>query len=93
MSSCTCGTNFGRRDSALPTDGDQPMDASFIHLPPSLLMRNEDEHSVSAAHCHTPAENLTPENFLKSQNHLQLLERVANGDVEDVTLCMNCVER
>lgn len=67
------------------------MDASFIHLPPSLWVHNDEEHA--AAHCDTPAETLTPENFLKSRDHLQLLERVANGDLEDVTLCMNCVER
>mmetsp|Transcript_18724 Transcript_18724/g.24114 ORF Transcript_18724/g.24114 Transcript_18724/m.24114 type:complete len:339 (+) Transcript_18724:82-1098(+) len=100
--SCTCGNNYGciNNDNTQGSSGHHhvanthSMDASFIHLPPSLQVHNNDD----AHHCDvTSTENgepVTPANFLQSQQHLLFLETVANNDLEgDSVLCLNCVER
>lgn len=80
---CVCGQNYGckatgdNQDSVLSR---YPIDASFVHLPPSLTVRNQEDDT-------TP---LTVENFLEYYDRLRSLGDVALG--EDDTLCLECLE-
>ncbi|KAL7574944.1 hypothetical protein ACA910_010767 [Epithemia clementina (nom. ined.)] len=87
---CTCGNNYSNGlggCSGGPLDIVQKFDASFVHLPPSLV-----SHDHSSAGC---GVGPTPASFIESHRHLVLLERVALADEtnSDQALCLDCAER
>jgi hypothetical protein len=68
------------------------LDASFVHLPPSLLLLQEESRSPRANM--QQAQQLKPSaGYLDSFKHLTQLELAANSVARPPQLCLECVQR
>jgi hypothetical protein len=68
------------------------LDASFVHLPPSLLLREEEKASPRTTMRHSQQLKSTA-GFLESFRHLAQLEQAANSAASPPRLCIECVQR
>ena len=92
MSNCVCGSFLRRSGEALDSGAASVMDASFVHLPPSLLVESDEDRSSVALQQH----RVHP-------LHLEYLESIiVNNDDENggeplssssSDLCLYCVQR
>ena len=85
---CACGSYLRRNGEASAALGDNHsvggasvMDASFVHLPPSLLVQSDDREVERALqHRVHPL-------------HLEYLEGIVNQTIPSSELCLYCVQR
>jgi hypothetical protein len=98
---CTCGHYYGLDDdssdkgesggtarSQQSSSTGTPvtsLDASFVHLPPSLLLREEEKAS--------PRTTMRQSQQLKSTAGFLELEQAANSAASPPRLCIECVQR
>lgn len=84
---CVCGSFLRRNGEATTGDanggGASVMDASFVHLPPSLLVNSEDRGTDKSALQHHRVHPL----------HMEYLERIVNQTSATSELCLYCVQR
>jgi hypothetical protein len=105
---CTCGHYYGLDDdsndkgesggiarSQQSSSTGTPvtsLDASFVHLPPSLLLREEEKASPRTTMRQSQQLKSTA-GFLESFRHLTQLEQAANSAASPPRLCIECVQR
>lgn len=91
MSNCVCGSFLRRNGEAVDSGAASVMDASFVHLPPSLLVDSDEDRSSVALQQH----RVHP-------LHLEYLESIIVNDDDDDNeplssppsdLCLYCVQR
>ena len=68
------------------------LDASFVHLPPSLLLREEEKASPRTTMRQSQQLKSTA-GFLESFRHLAQLGQAANSVASPPRLCIECVQR
>ena len=89
---CTCGTRYGLTSSTMsgPQRSTPPpafLDASFVHLPPSLLVQQEDNEQRTL---------LSSSSSLERYKHLETLQETAASKKSSklqLLLCLDCVQR
>jgi hypothetical protein len=70
--------------------GSPSLDASFVHLPPSLLVRQEESRSLSRPiKTNIDLKHSTVDRY----KHLAFLERAAANAARPPAMCMECMQR
>jgi len=81
-----------RSSISSPNNGAASMDASFVHLPPSLLVREEETPTHASKICYRDIK-APSSGFLQRYKHIKLLELAANSPQDPPRLCIDCVQR
>jgi len=108
---CTCGNRVevnvdgdgnDQASHALPLHhGDNPLDASFVHLPPpSHSSRHMNDAPLTKNNDFLHESDLFNQGILNTHRHTNTLLQVAEGNLDlsgseenEICLCTNCVER
>jgi hypothetical protein len=86
------GTAGSQQSSSTGSRPITSLDSSFVHLPPSLLLREEERTSPRTAMRQSQQLKSTT-GYLDSFRHLAQLEQAANSVGSPPRLCIECVQR